>query len=234
MYKKALYAPGEREVLPLYPHRFNSRWCWVIAGAVFMLYALLFPFYRLWHYLIAALLAGGAYLLSAALLPKETPVYKPEPVKPVSTGDEAADKAIEEGRAYIKSLAATRRHIASEDVQASLRSIENTVDLILKAIAAAPKKAPMVRRLMSYYLPTLQKLSDFYEKLEEQGGSGENVETSKKRIEENLSVLDGALKKQLDLLYENDALDITSDITVMENMLAMEGLKGGLTDTSSK
>ena len=48
-----------------------------------------------------------------------------------------------------------------------------------------------------------------------------------RRIEGNLTSLDGALKKQLDLLYESDALDISTDITVMENMLSREGLSGG-------
>ena len=50
------------------------------------------------------------------------------------------------------------------------------------------------------------------------------------RIEENLTVLDLALRKQLDLMYERDALDITTDIIVMENMLAREGLAGGMPD----
>ena len=88
----------------------------------------------------------------------------------------------------------------------------------------------MVRKLMSYYLPTLIKLADYYRKLELQGGEGENIAGSMDRIEENLGQLDLALRKQLDLMYERDALDISTDITVMENMLAREGLTGGLLD----
>ena len=52
------------------------------------------------------------------------------------------------------------------------------------------------------------------------------MESSLKRIEENLRLLSPAFKKQLDLLFENDALDITTDIEVMENMLKAEGLAG--------
>jgi hypothetical protein len=35
-----------------------------------------------------------------------------------------------------------------------------------------------------------------------------------------------SFEKQLDSLFDNEALDISSDITVLENMLAREGLSG--------
>ena len=123
-----------------------------------------------------------------------------------------------------------RTGIKAANVQSSLLSIDGTVEKILAAIQDDPKKAPMVRKLMSYYLPTLIKLADYYRKLELQGGEGENIAGSMDRIEENLGQLDLALRKQLDLMYERDALDISTDITVMENMLAREGLTGGLLD----
>lgn len=208
--------------------RHNSPYCYYIAGIVFLLYALLLPFYRLSDYLLAGGLAAGAFAVSSIFLPKQVTAVKQEPV---SSGNEAVDKALSEGHDYLNQLAGIRRRIIGDKVKTSLVSIEGTVNLILKDIVSDPSDAPQVRRLMSYYLPTLIKLSDFYQRLEEQGGSGENVETSKARIEENLTVLDSALKKQLDLLYENDALDISSDITVMEQMLSQEGLKGGLNDT---
>lgn len=210
--------------------RLASPWCFYIAGGVFLLWALVLPLYKMTHYLLAALAAAAAYAVSARLLPGqvvEVPQKLPE------TGDALADSTVAEGRAYLDRLNAVAGRIASAPVRASLRSIDETVEKILAAIADDPAKASMARRLMSYYLPTLIKLTEYYEKLEDQGGAGENVTGAMARIGGNLSQLDLALKKQLDLMYERDALDITTDVTVMENMLAREGLTGGMLEKNA-
>lgn len=207
--------------------RLSSPLCFYIAGGVFLAYSLIFPFYRLTHYLIAGALAAASYFISDRLLAPQLVEIKEEiPL----TGDARADAAVKEGREYLTQLDGIADGIKSTRARGYLSSIDQTVEKILAAISDDPKKAPMVRRLMSYYLPTLIKLSDFYQKLEAQGGEGQNIEGSMERIEGNLELLDSALKKQLDLLYENDALDISSDISVMENMLAQEGLSQGLAD----
>ena len=77
---------------------------------------------------------------------------------------------------------------------------------------------------MNYYLPTLQKLLTTYELMEEQGVEGENITASKARISQMLDTMDLAFLKQLDALFGDTALDIDTDITVMEGMLAQEGL----------
>lgn len=205
----------------------SSPYCFYVAGAAFILYSLIFPMYKITHYLLAALIGAAAYFVSSKLLPKQ--VVKVEEA-PVSTGDSLADTAVKEGRESLKELANIREMITSQNTKDNLASIEATVNKVLDAIQDDPKKAPRVRRLMNYYLPTLIKLADYYEKLEEQGESGENITGSMARIAQNLITLDSALKKQLDLLYESDAVDISTDITVMENMLAQEGLSGGMSD----
>ena len=53
---------------------------------------------------------------------------------------------------------------------------------------------------------------------------GENITASKARISQMLDTMDMAFLKQLDALFGDTALDIDTDITVMEGMLAGEGL----------
>ena len=204
-----------------------SPWCYYIAGGICLLWALLFPLYRISDYLLMLGCACLGWAAASKLLPPEVIEIREEPVV---TGDMLADSAVKEGKAYLARLAGIRTGIKAANVQSSLLSIDGTVEKILAAIQDDPKKAPMVRKLMSYYLPTLIKLAAYYRKLELQGGEGENIAGSMDRIEENLGQLDLALRKQLDLMYERDALDISTDITVMENMLAREGLTGGLLD----
>ena len=60
-----------------------------------------------------------------------------------------------------------------------------------------------------------------------QGIEGENLDRSMKNINEMLDATIEAYKKRLDSLFENQALDIETDIEVMNTMLAREGLSGG-------
>ena len=77
---------------------------------------------------------------------------------------------------------------------------------------------------MSYYLPTTLKLLHSYAEFDKAGASGSNISSAKADIEGILSTLVEGFKKQLDKLYEADAIDISSDIDVLENMLRRDGL----------
>ena len=56
------------------------------------------------------------------------------------------------------------------------------------------------------------------------GVSGENIDTTLAKVEGMMRTIVSAFEKQLDALYGADALDISTDITVLENMMAREGL----------
>ena len=58
------------------------------------------------------------------------------------------------------------------------------------------------------------------------GIEGENLDKSMKNINDMLDAAIAAYKKRLDSLFENQALDIETDIEVMNTMLAREGLAG--------
>ena len=54
----------------------------------------------------------------------------------------------------------------------------------------------------------------------------ENVSGTLKRIEDILDTTVAAYQKQYDALFANEAMDIETDITVLESMLKREGLTG--------
>ena len=68
------------------------------------------------------------------------------------------------------------------------------------------------------------KLLKQYAHLEQQTVPGENIVSSRKRIEGILDKLVQGFEKQLDILFKSDAVDITSDIKTLEKMLQMDGL----------
>ena len=96
---------------------------------------------------------------------------------------------------------------------------------IFGIVRKKPERIGEIRKFMNYYLPTTLKLLDSYAMLEEQGIEGDNITASKKQISQIMDTLIKSFEKQLDQLFSSQALDISSDIEVMENMLAADGLK---------
>ena len=77
---------------------------------------------------------------------------------------------------------------------------------------------------MNYYLPTTLKLLKAYARLEKQAVAGENIKSSRQEIERILDKLTEGFRQQLDRLFQADAIDISSDIDVLETMMAKDGL----------
>lgn len=84
---------------------------------------------------------------------------------------------------------------------------------------------------MSYYLPTTLKILRAYGQLEDQEVSGENITAAMHRIEGMMDKVVEGFEKQLDQLFQTDAMDITTDVEVLERMLSKDGLSSqeGLT-----
>ena len=77
---------------------------------------------------------------------------------------------------------------------------------------------------MNYYLPTLLKLLHSYDRMEEQEVKGANIRYTMQEIERILDTILEAFDKQFDLLFEDEAMDISSDIRVLETIFSQEGL----------
>ncbi len=114
--------------------------------------------------------------------------------------------------------------IENPSVSQKIRRIEEITALILDAVERDPAKERKIGAFMSYYLPTTLKILTAYEQFEEQGVRGENLQSAMRDIENILDHLVSGFERQLDLLFENDVLDISSDISVLESMLAKDGL----------
>ena len=79
---------------------------------------------------------------------------------------------------------------------------------------------------MNYYMPTTWKLLDSYRSFEKEPIQSENIRKTKKEIEETLDTINNAFETLLNDLFQSTAWDISSDISVLETMLAQEGLTG--------
>lgn len=198
-------------------------------AAVWVVYALAFDLYRPTHFVFAAVLSAGVYLLLRAVCKdEEYEVEIPDPPKPepASTGNPELDKMIRDGALAVEEMKRLDENIEDEKISQAIRKLEQTSQAIFQQVREAPEKLPQIRKFMDYYLPTTLKLLNAYDRMSSVGVGGENIDSTKERVEAIMDTIVAAFDKQLDGLFGAEALDVSADITVLETMLAREGLAG--------
>ena len=139
---------------------------------------------------------------------------------PVAEPEERVPRETETGYSgVLRRIRAANDRIADEALSAKIERLEQITGQILKEVEEHPEKRSKMNTFFDYYLPTTQKLLDAYADFEETGVEGENLRSAKQRIEQTMdSIVDG-FAHQLDQLYRSDAMDVATDIKVMESML---------------
>ena len=140
------------------------------------------------------------------------------------TGDKDIDALLDEEEKAIGEMRRLDKAIRDEKVSAQIVHLEDVTSKIVDCIVEKPKKRSQVKKFFGYYLPTTLKLLNSYDRMDELGISGTNIDGTKGSIETLLDTALAAFDKELDSLYGDEAIDVTSDIKVMENMLAQDGL----------
>ena len=187
-------------------------------------------FYDIPSFLAMAVILLAVYFLSSKIfrgkwilepIPEEP---KPEPEPPRATGNAEVDKVVEEGTAYLRRLCKADEAIENEEISAAIVRMQEVSFRIFAYICDHPQKVGQIRKFMNYYLPTTLKLLDSYDRMSRQDVKGENITQSMTEIERIMQTIVLAFEKQLDALFQDEAMDISTDITVLESMLTQEGI----------
>lgn len=143
------------------------------------------------------------------------------------TYPEKVQQILEEGAQYIRRIHECNDAIPGEVMSRKLQTLEDIMKRIFDQLRKAPESSDDLQKLMKYYLPTTTKLIDAYRELDERPSYGSNnIEMTKKEIEDTLDIINEAFAKLLDDMFEDTAWDISADISTMKTMLAKEGLTG--------
>ena len=212
-----------------------------VFAIIWLFSSIAFPLYELWGILLTlglctfgAFIAGKASAKKAQKKEKEAAEAaavkaaeeaKKHPKKK-SYGPEV-DPILEEGNRALSEMGRLYMSIKDPEVRGKINEIMRITDKITQDAIDDPKDIPQIKKFMNYYLPTTLKLLNSYDRMSSLGIEGENLDRSMKNINEMLDAAIEAYKKRLDSLFENQALDIETDIEVMNTMLAREGLAGG-------
>ena len=206
----------------------KSPWPVYAVGLVWLIFGLFLPLYKLIHFLAAAGLSIAAYLVVKKLCPDKTftvPDPEPEP-EPATTGSPELDELIRQRDLALSEMHRLNDSIEDPKISAQIDHMEAVTAKIIAHVVEHPRKLPQIRKFLNYYLPTTLKLLNAYDRMDAMGVSGDNIDSTKQRVERMMGTIVQAFDKQLDALFGAEAMDISTDITVMENLLAQEGLAG--------
>ena len=237
-YAYSYQAGGQRFVKTV---RKKSMIPFYLVGLFWIAYAWFLPLYRWWDFLMAAV-ASVLLFVVARLLIADKVITVPlsplevqkmmedqrrlqEEVRLAKEKEEEARSGIPpEAMACLQQIHDADAAIEDEAVSQKIRLLEDRTRRIFQAVTEKPEKKADIRKFMNYYLPTLVKLLHSYDRLEEQGVKGNNIRYTMGEIERILDTVLAAFDKQLDNLFQDEAMDISSDIRVLENVMEQEGL----------
>lgn len=145
-----------------------------------------------------------------------------------TTGEQVVNKelaqALEEGQGILAQLRYTKQGIYNEAVVRKIEDLEVLITKIFSCVEKRPEKLSEIHKFMEYYLPITVKIVNAYKEFEAQPIQGDNISKSKKEIEDTLDTIIVAFEKLLDSLYEGEAMEVSSDISVLQALFAQEGL----------
>ena len=235
----------KRSTIPIY-----------LVGVVWLVFGLFLSLSQPMDYVLCAVISIAAFVVGKAIFPdkhyqmpgqeepkqekkeKQEAKKEPEPKKPEapkSTGNPEIDNLIKERERALSEMRRLNDSIEDETISAQIDHLEEITSKIIDQVIKEPSKLPQIRRFLNYYLPTTLKILNAYDRMDAAGVSGDNIDSTKQRVERMMDTIVKAFDKQLDALFGAEAMDISTDITVMENLLAQEGLAGeGKTTTKSQ
>ncbi|MGP1611823.1 MAG: 5-bromo-4-chloroindolyl phosphate hydrolysis family protein [Catonella sp.] len=151
--------------------------------------------------------------------------FKEENTKKVEIEAEVKE-VLNQGKKYLAQISHLNDRIPGVEVSDKIFKIEDLAGRILRRVEEHPSSADDIKQLMKYYLPMTIKLLTAYAEMDEQQVRADNIDKSKREIENVLDSLNDAFNKLLDDLYKDTAWDISSDVSVLNAMLKREGLRG--------
>lgn len=161
---------------------------------------------------------SGAYLdISTSRFMKNADVVVPE-----TKQEDTVEEFTGNYRETIEQIKLLNDQIIDENTSIKIYKIEEITTKIFKVLEEKPEKKNILRTFLNYYLPTTLKLLDDYRRLESQTANSASVKKARKDIENILDTLVLAYEQQLDAMFEEDVLDISSEISALESMMAQD------------
>ena len=193
---------------------------WYAAALVFAVSCAILPVHKFWALMVA--LTWTVLVFGAAQ--RICPPRVVEHEVPFHTGSGDVDEMLADIQQKLDALHALNEARPDPELSAAMTRMEKAGRSIVETVEATPAKAKQVRRFANYYLPDAVNILEQYARLARQGVRGENAAAIRSEVEHNAASIATAFENQLDALYAAESMDLSADLTVLQNMLKGQGL----------
>jgi len=198
-----------KPVLPIY-----------LVALTWIVCALLFPIYKTGYFLITLGLSLIVYFVSRKLCPMRIQEVEVD----YATGSETADELLNNISSLLSQLHQLNEDIPDAHLSAAMDRMETAGKGIIKEVEHAPDKATQISRFSYYYLPEVVNIMTSYLHMEQSGAKGENSTQIINDIHKNADTMATVFENQLDALYQSNAMDISTDLEVLNSIAQSQNL----------
>ena len=173
------------------------------------------PYYR-------AIMFGDASPKSLPAAP-QPPVLSAgaRPTLPKDIDGRTAD-ALQPARRQVDAILRTAGSIGKPAVRDEVVGLCSTADQIIAELAAQPRKLDAARGFLTYYLDAAQRIVEGYVNLGKRGPATPEINQTLARAEASLKVVQEAFDRQLAAVLEDRAMDLDSEIELLERTVRSE------------
>ena len=199
-----------------------------------ILFAFLLPIGQIWGFMtnliLSSLISFITYRISEKVKSRRSRKQYEKMIQNLSanssedTYSPEVQSIMSESERALSEMARIYTSINDKDIRSKINELMLITDKITQDAATDPSDIPQIKKFFSYYLPTTIKLLNTYDRMGSQTIKGENIDKSMKSIDEMLDTTIDAYKKRLDSLFADQAVDVETEIDVMNTMLEREGL----------
>lgn len=137
---------------------------------------------------------------------------------------EEIKKIMQIGQEYIDKIHASNDIIKDKEISRKLDRMEKMVSWIFYEVDINPSNAEKLGVFLNYYLPTTEKLLEAYIDIDQNESRKVTEKRLKAEIEAAIDSLNQSFEGILDKFYQEQEMDLLSDISTMEIMMKQEGI----------
>ena len=192
---------------------------YLTTGIVWFMLALMLPVYKLGTVIFISLVSWGIGAILSSIRKRQLKKLPPKREKK-SYSDEIAMKLYN-----LSDLVIDRAEkIQKKEIRETLASIAVSLSRMAEEVENDPKDKNKVRKLANYYGDMMLGLIDKYISLQVNNLSPEAgvVNSSIGKIEHALAGTDTAIKKMLDNMFTDDAMEINAEVKTLDSLMRLE------------
>lgn len=199
----------------------NNSLGWLIPlGAVILVVSLLGKLPSL--LVTGGVILGALLILVAVILIISLKGSNEEAKKKNETNLSPEDAAVlSDARRELTGLRVLNARITEPEVRMASNEICQTIEKILNALKENPDRISSAQMFLQYYLPTQKNILTKYHQI---AASGMEHADLKEKVMNHLADIKTATEKQLSNVYEDDMMDISAEMELMNVSIKEDGL----------